>query len=91
MKSSDDWQRVKYDTVFGQVYALIERRRASDPQFTLEALERLLETQYVNLGNQPAVKGTVQELVDAATTAALEAALAQWQQELADGDPGNPA
>lgn len=81
MDSVEDWQQAKYNTVFEQTCQYLRHRRQTDPQFTLETLVRLLETQYVHQGNEPAGKGTVQHLTEAATVAAFEAVLAQWQQE----------
>lgn len=81
MDTLEDWQRAKYDAVFEQMCQYVRQRRATDPNFTLEALVRLLETQYHNQGNQPAIKGTVQEITEAATISAFEYVLAQWQLE----------
>jgi len=88
MDSLEDWQHSKYEDVFEQTCRYVRQRRATDPQFNLEAMVRLLETQYANQGNQPAVKGTVQQITEAATVAAFEYALAQWQQEEASGPEG---
>jgi hypothetical protein len=81
MESMEDWQRAKYDTVFEQMCQYVRRRRAEDPQFNVEALVRLLETQYIHQGSEPGGKSTIQHITEAATAAAFESVLAQWQQE----------
>jgi hypothetical protein len=81
MDSLDDWQRAKYDDVFEQICRYVRQRRATDPRFTIDALARLLETQYHHEGNQPAIKGEIQQITEAATIAAFEYVLAQWQHE----------
>ncbi len=81
MDTIEDWQRAKYEAVFEQTCAFLRHRRANDPEFTLETLVRLLETQYLHQGNEPAGKGTVQQITEAATVAAFECVLAEWQQE----------
>lgn len=82
MKYSSQWQQQQYDEVFESIRRHIQRRRADDPEFTIRALERLLEAQYINEGDDWTGRGSVQNITHAATVAAYEAVLAQWQEEL---------
>ncbi|NUQ64189.1 MAG: hypothetical protein HUU20_17095 [Pirellulales bacterium] len=67
--------------MFESARRYVRRRRAEDPDFTIEAFKRLLEAQYVNEGDDWAGRGSVQNITHAATVAAYEAALAEWQEE----------
>jgi hypothetical protein len=82
MDSHADWEQARFDEVFRQVRQHIRLRRRIDPEFTLEALARLLDSEYVSQGTSCLEKSAVQHVAQAATIAAYETLLAEWQQEL---------
>ncbi len=82
MEYSSQWQQQKYDDVFESIRRYVHRRKADDPDFTIDVLKRLLETQYINEGDDWAGRGSVQNITHAATVAAYEASLVEWQEEL---------
>jgi hypothetical protein len=85
MQYPSEWQQRKYDEVFDSIRMHVRRRRAEDPQFTIDTLMRLLETEYLSEGDDWIGRGSVQNITHAATVAAYEAALAEWQQERQEG------
>ena len=76
-----DWEKRKYREVFEQTCHQLEARRASDPTFTLQFLEGLLETAYVDLGNDWLGRGAVGDITQSATIAAYEHFLAEWKAQ----------
>jgi len=78
-----DWQDEKYHQVLEETLAHVAQRRRADPTFTRTSLERLLQTQYVNYDNDWVGRGSVQDIVCAATIAAYEHALVEWRKESA--------
>ncbi len=70
----------KYTETFEATVAQITMRRRVDKNFTLHELQKLLETAYINQGNEWGGKGSLQEIVQEATIAAYEFLLAEWQE-----------
>jgi hypothetical protein len=81
-----DWQEEKFNEVFDNIYATTKYRRFIDPKFGIKELRRLLETLYVNDGNDQGGRGKVGDVISAATIAAHEQVLAEWKN---DEKPGN--
>ena len=81
--SVDGWEEQQYNQVFEAVCRRVQRRRQTDPDFTLERLRGVLETQYVYQGNDWVGRGAVANTTIAATIAAYEHLLAEWEQQLA--------
>jgi pimeloyl-ACP methyl ester carboxylesterase len=81
--SFDDWQQQKSAQVFEQTFLQVQQRRQTDSGFTIGRLDGLLQTEYVNQGNDWVGRGTVEHIVRSATIAAYEVALAEWKQETA--------
>jgi alpha-beta hydrolase superfamily lysophospholipase len=81
--SFDDWQQRRSAQVFEQTLLQIQQRRQTDSGFTIGRLDGLLQTEYVNQGNDWVGRGTVEHIVRSATIAAYEVALAEWKQEMA--------
>lgn len=71
----------KFHQVFDDVCVYVdEQRRSTD--FTLTDLKNMLETEYVNEGNGWVGRGEVQDAVHAATIAAYQQKIAEWEKEL---------
>ena len=75
----DHWRGRKYAEVFEDVCARIQHRRETEPDFGIGDLEGLLQSAYVNAGNDWVGKGPVQETIESATIAAYEHLLAEWR------------
>ena len=76
-----DWEQEKFNEVFDNVYATTKYRRFLDPAFGIKELRKLLETLYVNDGNDQGGRGKVGDIISAATIAAHEQVLAEWKNE----------
>lgn len=76
-----DWQARKYREVFDQTCAQLETRRLTDPTFTFQEAQGLLESAYIDQGNDYIGRGSVVEIVQAAVIAAYEKVLAEWDGE----------
>jgi hypothetical protein len=83
-----NWRQRKYDEVFEQTCAQVELRRRHDPSFSLEQLEGILRTAYVDEGNDWVGRGAVQDIVLSATIAAYEHVLAEWRHRRGSPDAG---
>jgi hypothetical protein len=80
--SLDGWEEQQYHQVFEAVCRRVQRRRQTDPDFTIARLRGILETQYVYQGNNWVGRGAVADTAIAATIAAYEHLLAEWEQQL---------
>jgi hypothetical protein len=78
-----DWEERKYREVFEQTCSQLWARRLSDPTFTYQQAQCLLEAAYVDQGNDFIGRGAVVEIAQAATIAAYEHILAEWTEEKA--------
>jgi hypothetical protein len=81
MGSSVEWRDVKYIEVFEQELRGLDRRRQSDPNCTVEDIERVLQNLYIMDGADWYGRGDVQDITMAATIAAYEHFIAQWKLE----------
>ncbi len=70
-----------YDSVFDLVYQSTLDRKAHDPSFTKDQLQELLQTYYVNIDNNWEGRGEIKETELAATVAAYEVVLANWDEK----------
>ncbi len=70
----------KYKETFEATVAQITMRRRLYKEFTLQELQKLLETAYINQGNEWGGKGSLQDIVQEATIAAFEYLIAEWQE-----------
>ncbi|MCL1818340.1 MAG: hypothetical protein FWG35_05360 [Spirochaetaceae bacterium] len=77
-----DWEEQKFNEIFDNIYATTKYRRFIDPGFGVRDLRRLLEALYVNDGNDQGGRGKVGDIVSAATIAAHEQVLAEWEKDL---------
>ena len=80
-----DWEERKYREVFEQACSQLRTRRLTDPTFTRQRAQGLLEAAYVDQGNDYIGRGAVVEIVQAATIAAYEWILAEWSEEVGSG------
>ncbi|MDR0567662.1 MAG: hypothetical protein LBG87_00450 [Spirochaetaceae bacterium] len=80
MSLSVDWRDVKYREIFEQEVRGLERRKASDPNCGAADLEGVLQHLYLMDGADWAGRGEVQDITMAATIAAYEYVIAQWQK-----------
>jgi len=71
----------KYDEVFNSVCDYVDRQKETDPSFSLNHLQKMLETEYINEGNGWVGKSEVQETVSAATIAAYQHKIVEWKKE----------
>jgi len=81
MGSSSEWQDRKYAETFEEEMRGLERRRAADPNCTIAELEGILKHLYNMDGSDWLGRGGVQDAVMAATIAAYELFIANWQTE----------
>jgi len=81
MSSSVDWKDAKYNEVFEQELRGLQRRRSSDPGFTVADLEKVLEQLYLQDGSDWLGRGGLGDVIMAATIAAHEFFISQWKSE----------
>lgn len=76
------WKSRKYEEVFESTCAYVATRRQTDPGFSIEMLEGLLETQCTYQGQGWDGMGEMGHIVTSATVAAYEHMLVEWRKEL---------
>ena len=79
MNSSQEWRNIKYTETFEAELRGLERRRAADPNCTITDIEGVLKHLYIMDGADWGGRGDVQDTVLAATIAAYEHFIANWQ------------
>jgi hypothetical protein len=82
---SFDWREISYNKTLEQELLGLERRRASDPNCTIEDIEGTLSNLYILEGDDWLGRGEAQDITMAATIAAYESFIARWKKE-ADPD-----
>ena len=70
--SSTEWKQTAYDDTYSQTLKSLERRRAEDPSFTVEAARGQLKHLYIQDGNDWVGRGELQDIVMQATLDAYE-------------------
>ncbi len=81
MGESDKWRDLKYQEIFEQELCGLERRRASDPNCTVEDIEGTLKHLYIMDGADWGGRGEPQDTIVYATIAAYEHFIAEWKAE----------
>ncbi len=76
-----DLKEKHYKEVFDATFAQLTLRRRLK-QLSLEECRKLLETEYINQGNDWVGRGSLQEIVSSATIAAYEVFIVNWEQEI---------
>lgn len=84
MGESDKWRDLKYQETFEQELRGLEKRRASDPNCTIEDLEGTLRHLYIMDGSDWIGRGDLQDIILYATIAAYEHFIAEWKLEKKD-------
>ena len=79
MGSSQNWQDIKYTETFEAELRGLEHRRATDPGCTVADIEGTLRHLYIMDGADQGGRGSVQDMVMAATIAAYEHFIALWK------------
>ncbi len=82
MYTVDDWRHQVYQSTFDMTLAALEDRREKDNNFDIQQMEGLLETEYINQGNDWDGRGELFHLKQDATIAAYEHFLAEWRKTL---------
>lgn len=83
MKGGDrvtDIKEQNYNETFWTSLEQIRRKREKDPSFRPEDLQRLIETELVNQGNDWVGRGELYHITQKARIAAYEIALEEWVQ-----------
>lgn len=71
----------RYQETFEEEYRMLERRRARDPNLTIEYLEGTLKSLYTIEGNDWEGRGPLLDQVIAAQIAAYETFIENWKKE----------
>jgi len=79
MGISEEWKDIKYKEVFEQESRGLTRRRQTDPNCRVEDIEGTLKNLYIMDGADQSGRGTLQDIVMAATIAAYEHFIAEWK------------
>jgi len=77
----EEWKDVKYREVFDCELRGLTRRRESDPACRIEDIQGVLNNLYIMDGADIGGRGSLQDIIMAATIAAYEHFIAQWQAE----------
>lgn len=77
----DEYLQQIYDDSFQNSYDSFKFRKMTDPAFTREFFQGLLESMYVAQGNNWLGRGEAKEASQSAMIAAAEALLSEWQEE----------
>ena len=75
------WEKEYHDKIFNAMTEVLTNRRKEDPEFTIEILEQMLDTIYINQGSSWG-KSTVVEIKENATAVAFEVFHANWLEEI---------
>ncbi|MDR2417547.1 MAG: hypothetical protein LBD79_00660 [Treponema sp.] len=81
MSVSVDWREISYNKTLEQELLGLERRRASDPNCTIEDIEGILYHLYILEGDDWLGRGEAQDITMSATIAAYESFIARWKKE----------
>ena len=79
MAETTEWEDTTYAHAFEQEMRGLERRRAYDPNLSVEELKYILESLYISQGNNYVGRGAVADLTLAATIAAYERFIDEWE------------
>lgn len=77
----DDILEKKYNQVFENVCAYVDEQR-NQGDFFLDDLKKMLETEYINEGNGWDGRSEIQQTVNAATIAAYQHKIVEWEKEI---------
>ncbi len=77
-----EWHDEKYREIFEGTLSGLHRRRAVDPNFSIEDAENQLAHLYVLDGNDWLGRGSLGDIVSGATIAAYELFIHEWKAEI---------
>ena len=77
-----DFYEEQFQQAYDGTFNLMKERRRTDPDFSIQRLRELLDTYYVNEGNNWVGRGESAQNKIAASIAAMEEMLAEWEREL---------
>jgi len=79
--TDNTWKDEVYQQSFDNVTRHIKKMKDTDASFTLQELEGMLQAEYVNQGNDWVGRGELYDLRNAATIAAYQMLIAEWEKE----------
>ena len=79
--TDNTWKDEVYQQSFENVTRHIKKMKDTDASFTLKELEGMLQAEYVNQGNDWVGRGELYDLRNAATIAAYQMLIAEWEKE----------
>ncbi|WP_428771056.1 hypothetical protein V1L52_04210 [Treponema sp. HNW] len=82
MSETTEWEGIAYKQVFDEETLGLERRKAHDPDLSINELENILESLYVSEGNNYVGRGPVGDIIMSATIAAYEQFIGEWKREV---------
>ncbi|MCL2211638.1 MAG: hypothetical protein FWB95_06940 [Treponema sp.] len=80
MGISEEWRDIKYKEIFEQETTGLIRRRQADPNCKVEDIEGTLKNLYIIDGADQGGRGSLQDVIMAATIAAYERFITEWKK-----------
>ena len=81
MSETTEWEDITYKQVFDEETLGLERRKAYDGNLSIVELENILQSLYINEGNNYGGRGPVGDIMMSATIAAYERFIGEWKRE----------
>lgn len=78
----EDYKEKKYDTTFESVYKHLKQQKENDVNYSIDDLEKFLDSLYASEGNNWTGGGESKEIALSATIAASELFLTEWKKQL---------
>ena len=82
---SEEWREIRYKETFEEETRGLIRRRQCDPACKIEDLQGILKALYIMDGADQGGRGDVQDTIMAATIAAYERFISEWEAESKEG------
>ncbi len=79
MSSINDFPQQVYEDTFEAMVAYLQKRRRTDPDFTIDEIAGFLEDAYARQGDNWIGRGVLSTRKHAAVIAAYEYVLAEWR------------
>jgi len=87
MSETTEWEEKAYTHAFDEEMRGLERRKAHDPDLSIEELEHILQALYMSEGNNYAGRGRVADIAISAAIAAYERFISEWRTALKSRTP----
>ena len=91
MGESTDWEDRAYTYIFEEEIRGLKRRKAHDPSLTVDELKGILDSLYTSEGNNYEGRGPVGDITIAATIAAYERFIIDWEAANKSAENGSKA